>query len=709
MNQILEQASKQGVSQVAQTKHGSAKTGVPQFIPSIDGKEKIYSNMAEMPSAKKYGFNEGFDEKSDSSADAGTKSAADHILLAQSETTATDAVPEGASSSASGVSGAEADAATGPETAGSGGAAGASGAEADIAAGSAGSAGSGGASGVAGAGSGAAAGTAAMSGGMMALGGLGLAALAGGGGGGAAVAAVAAAAGVPVGGIVADGLIRGAKIYADTNGNGVADPGEDTGLVSHADGTFSGTITKSGALLAVGGTDTSTGLANCMVLKAPSGSTVINPITTLIQDYVLANHGTSVAAAETVVQNALGITGTVNLLTYDPIAHNDLAIQKIAAQIATIAILSGNPEHAFGNITAEIHATPAGTVLNFTDPAVIATATAGALDPVADSQVLANISAATTAIHGAGVITDIYTSQCATLEAAVPTAMNLAAGSDSGASHTDRLTSNTTCTVSGMANPNATVTLFDTDGTTVLGTGTADGATGAWSITTSTLAAGVHNITAVAANLAANSTPSPVLAITIDTTAPALSSSTPSDNATAVLVGNNIVLTFSENVVAGAGNIVISDGTDTRTIAVGDATQVTISGNQVSINPAADLNANATYYVRMASGVITDVAGNAYAGIADTTTLNFGTTPTVTVAMAGSLAAGTYNLLDTAANLATAGITGNGAVNITASDVATVANATGIAAFTNSGAKVYNLGDTAARSEEHTSELQSQR
>ena len=103
----------------------------------------------------------------------------------------------------------------------------------------------------------------------------------------------------------------------------------------------------------------------------------------------------------------------------------------------------------------------------------------------------------------------------------------------------------------------------------------------------------------------------------IDTTGPVLTAATPADNATAVAAGNNIVLTFSEAVAAGSGNIVISNGAgDTRTIAIGDASQVTISGNTVTINPTADLAAGAAYDVTLASGVITDVAGNAFGGIA---------------------------------------------------------------------------------------------
>ena len=119
--------------------------------------------------------------------------------------------------------------------------------------------------------------------------------------------------------------------------------------------------------------------------------------------------------------------------------------------------------------------------------------------------------------------------------------------------------------------------------------------------------------------------------------APTLVSASPADNATAVAVANNIVLTFSENVVAGVGNIVITNtaagaADPLRTITVGvtdpDGT-VTFNGNIVTIHPAIVLSSNGIYNVTMASGVIKDAAGNPYAGILDATTLNFNTTSTV--------------------------------------------------------------------------------
>ena len=102
-----------------------------------------------------------------------------------------------------------------------------------------------------------------------------------------------------------------------------------------------------------------------------------------------------------------------------------------------------------------------------------------------------------------------------------------------------------------------------------------------------------------------------------DTTSPTLISSTPADDATHVLLGSDIVLNFSENILAGTGNIVVSAGTDIRTIAVTDSTQVTFDGSTVTINPTDDLHAGNDYHVQMSSGVIKDLAGNSYTGMTD--------------------------------------------------------------------------------------------
>ena len=93
---------------------------------------------------------------------------------------------------------------------------------------------------------------------------------------------------------------------------------------------------------------------------------------------------------------------------------------------------------------------------------------------------------------------------------------------------------------------------------------------------------------------------------------PTVESSVPAQNGTAV-VGTNIVLTYSEAVQAGSGNITITpEGGAAITIAVGDA-QVNITGDVVVINPTNDLLPDIRYGVSIPAGALEDLAGNAAA------------------------------------------------------------------------------------------------
>ena len=90
------------------------------------------------------------------------------------------------------------------------------------------------------------------------------------------------------------------------------------------------------------------------------------------------------------------------------------------------------------------------------------------------------------------------------------------------------------------------------------------------------------------------------------TSDPFLTTSNPSDDATGFQVDGNILLSFNERVIAGSGDIIISNGTDTRAIAVDDGSQVEFHGSRVTINPTEDLIPDTTYNIQLASGVITD-------------------------------------------------------------------------------------------------------
>jgi uncharacterized protein with beta-barrel porin domain len=116
-----------------------------------------------------------------------------------------------------------------------------------------------------------------------------------------------------------------------------------------------------------------------------------------------------------------------------------------------------------------------------------------------------------------------------------------------------------------------------------------------------------------------------------DYESPTLSSSTPADGATKVAVNANIVLTFSKVVDVESGNITIkktSDNSTIETIAVTDAKITGTGTTQITINPSTTLDGETDYYITIASTAFDDLSGNSYAGITDSTTLNFTTVVT---------------------------------------------------------------------------------
>jgi hypothetical protein len=104
-----------------------------------------------------------------------------------------------------------------------------------------------------------------------------------------------------------------------------------------------------------------------------------------------------------------------------------------------------------------------------------------------------------------------------------PSAPDMTAASDTGTLDTDNITRNNTPTFTGTAGVGLLVSLRE--GGAVLGTATANSA-GIWTITSTILTDGIHNLTATASDLAGHvSDPSSPLSVTIDTVAPTLTAS----------------------------------------------------------------------------------------------------------------------------------------------------------------------------------------
>ena len=193
-----------------------------------------------------------------------------------------------------------------------------------------------------------------------------------------------------------------------------------------------------------------------------------------------------------------------------------------------------------------------------------------------------------------------------------PSAPDMVAGSDSGVSSSDDITNDTTPTFTGTSEANASVTMYDTDGTTVLGTTTADGS-GNWSLTSSTLSTGNHTLTTKASDVAGNvSSASSGLSVSIETTAPTVSTinrvTSSLTNATSV----DYTVSFAENVYGVDTSDFSLTATGSASGTIDSVAQLSASTYTVTVNTLSgdgslrlDLNNSGTG--------ISDTAGNAIA------------------------------------------------------------------------------------------------
>ncbi|MFZ4525084.1 MAG: FG-GAP-like repeat-containing protein [Chlorobium sp.] len=159
-------------------------------------------------------------------------------------------------------------------------------------------------------------------------------------------------------GLVMDGYLSNALVWVDTdnngqwdwrdsNNNGSWDAGEnESWTVTDSTGQFTGLVGDGTIRIMAnpngGTTDISTGKAFTGSYSAPSGSTVVNPLTTLIVAAVAAG-----GSADS-VKTALGLDPNLNLTTYDPVAEASktgadsasvamaIKVQSAASQVANI-------------------------------------------------------------------------------------------------------------------------------------------------------------------------------------------------------------------------------------------------------------------------------------------------------------------------------------------------------------------------------------
>ncbi|MBI5383402.1 MAG: immunoglobulin domain-containing protein [Verrucomicrobia bacterium] len=149
-----------------------------------------------------------------------------------------------------------------------------------------------------------------------------------------------------------DGYVVGGTVFFDANRNGQLD-GNEPSTTTDDQGHFELAVPlaefdlnhngrldpEEGCLVLRGGFDIATGQPLRTVLTAPAGSTVVNPLTALLQEMLDQTPGLSVSNAQERVQVALGVSNRVDLTSYDPFAaaqtNDPLAgsVLRAAAQV----------------------------------------------------------------------------------------------------------------------------------------------------------------------------------------------------------------------------------------------------------------------------------------------------------------------------------------------------------------------------------------
>ena len=202
---------------------------------------------------------------------------------------------------------------------------------------------------------------------------------AGGGGGGTVVASV----GSSFSGQLINGYIKNALVFQDSNGNGSFDSGEPKGTTDSS-GRFAldGFVAGGGEIVAqpvwtnsvgetVTATDRTTGASVSTVFKAPVGSSVVSPLSTLM----------SAGASQDQIKQAFGLDAGIDLMSFDPIAaataqgasaaeiQAALNIKAASTAVSNILDVSSESLSSAGVDPASASQTAANTITSkLTDP-----------------------------------------------------------------------------------------------------------------------------------------------------------------------------------------------------------------------------------------------------------------------------------------------------------------------------------------------------
>ena len=219
-------------------------------------------------------------------------------------------------------------------------------------------------------------------------------------------------------GTVMDGYISGARVFLDGNFNGRLDAGEIS-TTTDASGQFTlrGGI---GQLVASGGTDVTTNAASKAIFTSAMGSTIISPISTLIAQKVA--DGSNVAAAQTAIKSALGITSNIDLATTNPLTIMSSSTATDAQKAEALKLQAANVQvnNILSNAVSAL--TGAGETLNDTK---MAAAMSSAATTIAAQFSAAATAGTTVNLSSASLINSVLAGVASTASSStIMTAMN---------------------------------------------------------------------------------------------------------------------------------------------------------------------------------------------------------------------------------------------------------------------------------------------
>ncbi|MEY3280486.1 MAG: hypothetical protein RL674_471 [Pseudomonadota bacterium] len=145
-----------------------------------------------------------------------------------------------------------------------------------------------------------------------------------------------------------DGYLKNATVFADANGDGIQNADEATTITDEY-GNFE-LVNAKGTIVVSGGTDLSTGNPFEGTLKAPEGSTVVTPLTTMMQGFI--DEKQTAEEARKSVAKAFGFDTTVDLTSYDPIAGMINSADTPSTQVTATQIMSSSAQIANFLVTA---------------------------------------------------------------------------------------------------------------------------------------------------------------------------------------------------------------------------------------------------------------------------------------------------------------------------------------------------------------------